>query len=482
MTKLYEIPILSRGRVIFPSEGDSVEFAGRAGARFRCPDPHKHIHDLVLADAGRLQDLHDLPVSRILDFLAALGPRLKLSENRYLQDSFALAIEAGGLTKPLMARLYDNLPKMFDRATLESRVERALGSRYLDSWVPQGESGPAATVRVRAVGARQLHIIAGNVPITAPGTVITGALTKSDCLIKTPSNDPLTASAVIRTMIEMDPNHPVTKHFAVAYWKGGDPFMDSEIIRTSRIDKITAWGGMSSMKHIQKFLVPGLDLIALNPKFSLSIVGKEAFENETVMKEAATGVAIAAGKFNQTACASTRIVYVESDTDDESIARLIKFGELVYDAFQNLPEYFSTPADAPNTALEEEMRAIAMEDDFYWVKGDTIKGGVIVSRFEGNVDFADELNNRVVNIVPLSNLSDMLGTINDQSQTIGVYPASLRLRLRDQLAIRGAQRIVPLSSSLIDPVEAGAVPTLPHDGVETMRRAVRWMIDQGSTD
>jgi hypothetical protein len=128
------------------------------------------------------------------------------------------------------------------------------------------------------------------------------------------------------------------------------------------------------------------------------------------------------------------------------------------------------------------MRAIAMEDDFYWVKGDTIKGGVIVSRFEGKVDFADELNNRVVNIVPLSNLSEMLGTINDQSQTIGVYPASLRLRLRDQLAIRGAQRIVPLSSSLIDPVESGLIPTLPHDGNETMRRAVRWMIDQGGTD
>jgi hypothetical protein len=482
MAKLYEIPILSRGRVILPTDDDCVEFSGRAGARFRCPDPRKHIHDLVLGDAGRLQDLYDLPIARILDFLGELGPRLKLSENRYLQESYDLALEAGGLTRPLMTRLYESLPAMFDRAKLEARVEATIGARYLDSWVAQGADGPAATVRVRAVGSRQLHITAGNVPIVAPGTVISGALTKSDILIKTPSNDPLTANAVVRTMIDMDPNHPVTKHFAVAYWKGGDSVMDAEIIRPSRIEKITAWGGMASMQHVQKHLSPGIDLVSANPKFSLSLVGREVFDSEAAMQEVATGVAIAAGKFNQDACASTRVVYVESDTDDESIARLIRLGELVYAAFQALPDYFSTPADAPNPSLEAEMRAIELEDDFYWVKGDTVKGGVIVSRFEGRVDFAGELSNRVVNIVPMNDLTAMLGTIDDQAQTIGVYPTALRLRLRDQLAIRGAQRMLPLSSQLFDAVESGAVASLPHDGHETLRRMVRWMIDQGPVD
>jgi hypothetical protein len=39
--------------------------------------------------------------------------------------------------------------------------------------------------------------------------------------------------------------------------------------------------------------------------------------------------------------------------------------------------------------------------------------------------------------------------------------------------------MLPLSSNLLDPVEAGAVPALPHDGNETLRRQVRWVIDQG---
>jgi hypothetical protein len=479
MSKVYTVPILSRGRVIMPTEDDCLEFGGRTGARFRTPDPHKHVHDLVLGDAGRLLDLHNLPMAEILDFLAALGPRLKLSENPYLQDAYELAIEAGGLTKPLMSALYDRLPDMFDRATLEARVDRAIGLPYLDGWVPQADSGPGAEVRVRAVGCRHLHIIAGNVPITAPGTVISSALSKGDSLIKAPSNDPLTANAVVRTMIDLDPDHPVTRHFAVAYWKGGDAVMDSEIIRTSRIDKITAWGGMSSVQHIQKYLVPGIELLSMNPKYSFAIVGKEAFENDADMREAATGVAIQAGKFNQSACASTRLVYVESDTDDDSIAKLVAFGELVHAAVQTLPDYFSTPADAPNPSLEAEMRAIESEDDFYWVKGDTINGGVIVSKFEGKVDFSNELSNRVVNIVPVESWTEVLGSVDDTSQTIPIFPVSLRIRLRDELAVRGAQRMLPLSSNLLDPVEAGAVAALPHDGNETLRRQVRWMIDQG---
>ena len=81
---------------------------------------------------------------------------------------------------------------------------------------------------------------------------------------------------------------------------------------------------MSSVKHIQKFLSPGIDLTALNPKYSMSMIGAEALESEEAMDEAATGVAVVAGFFNQTACANTRVVYVESDTDEASIEKLAK--------------------------------------------------------------------------------------------------------------------------------------------------------------
>jgi hypothetical protein len=256
--------------------------------------------------------------------------------------------------------------------------------------------------------------------------------------------------------------------------------MESQIVRTSRIDKITAWGGMSSVKHIQKFLTPGIDLTALNPKFSMSVVGKEALESEEAMDEAAIGLSVASGLYNQTACSNTRLIYVECETDDDSLERLNELGRKIVAAYQRLPSIISTPAAAPNRDLEAELEAVALEDDFYYVEGDTINGGVVVSRFPDRVDFYDQLNNRVVNLVPVADLLDVVKWCDDTTQTVGVYPESLRDRLLDPLSLAGVQRVISLTGG--DPMQIfrdshSLPPGMPHDGIEPLRRNVRWVID-----
>ena len=480
MADVIDVPILSRGRVIMPSEGDSVLFGGRANESvFRGPDPRNHIDDLLLGSARKLADLQKIPIDEIIDLLAELGPRLSRHTNPYMGRAFELALQVGGLTETVLADVYDQLPNMFNRRKLDQTIDKNVGKAYLDGWVEKGAPG-RSRIRVRAVGTRQLHITAGNVPVVAASTVIRAALTKSDCLIKSPSNDPLTANAIVRTLIELAPDHPVTRHLAVAYWKGGDDIVEQQVLRPTRIDKITAWGGMASMQHIQKHLVPGLDLIALNPKFSISILGKEALESEAAMLEAAGGLAMNVGHLNQTACASTRIAYVECGTDDASIARLIAFGEKVYDRIQALPANLSTPARVPDRELQAELDAIESEDDFYWLKADTIAGGVIVSRYKGKVDFSDHLNNRIVNLVPVADLEDVLDFCGDHTQSVPVYPESLRAELRDTLAISGVQRVLPMApyrgENWWDDVQAHT--GLPHDGIEPDRRMVRWVTDE----
>jgi hypothetical protein len=482
MAGVVDIPIISRGRIIMPGE-DAVEFKGRGGATFRAPDPHKHVHDLVLGNPGALADLMDLPMARIIEFLAELGPRLRLEDNVHLQDSFALALEAGGLSETVLRGVYDGLPRLFDPRLLTETVERTIGIRYLDGWV--AEPGEGAHCRVRAIGTRQLHITAGNVPVTAAFTVMRGALAKSDILIKSPSNDPLTANAIARTLIELDADHPVTRHVAVGYWKGGDEEMERQVVRTTRIDKIVAWGGMSSVKHIQKFLSPGIDLTAFNPKYSMSVIGKDALESEAAMDEAATGIAVIAGFYNQTACANTRVVYVESGTDDASLDKVVALGRKVAQAFKTLPPVMSTAAEAPNRDLAAEIDAIELEEDFYHVEGNTIDGGAIVSRFADRIDFYDQLNNRMVNLVPIENLLDVVKWCDDTTQTVGVFPESLRDRLLNPFALAGVQRLVPLQGG--DPLQIfhdmhTLPPGMPHDGIEPMRRSVRWVIDHRPAD
>ena len=478
MIEAIEIPIIARGRIINPSPNDRVQFKGRGGADFCSPDPHKHIHDLVLGNTALLRDISETKTQEIIDFLAEVGKRLRLDDNVYLQQSFELALRAGGLAEPILRGVYDALPHMFDPGMLHGLAEKTVGIAHLDGWVP-GE-GQYSNVRIRAVGTRQLHITAGNVPVVAALTIVRAALTKSDCLIKTPSNDPLTANAIARTMIEVVADHTLTKHVAVAYWKGGDEYMDSQIVRTARIDKITAWGGMSSVRHIQKFLSPGIDLTALNPKYSMSLIGKEALESVASMQEAAVGLALISGFYNQTACANTRIIYVESQTDDESLARLVELGRKLLAAYPSVPSLLSTPAASANNDLAAEMEAIALDDDFYHVEGDTINGGFVLSRYPERVDFFDKLNNRVVNLVPVADLMDVVKWCDDTTQTVGIYPEAIRDRLVDAFALAGVQRMVPLQGG--DPLQIFhdmhmLPPGVPHDGIEPMRRNVRWVID-----
>jgi len=468
MTQVLDIPIIARGRIIWPGE-EGVTFKGRGGADFRQADPHKHIHDLVLGDTARLRDLHDTPMAEIIDLLAELGKRMVLEDNPLLQQSFELALAAGGLDEPILRGVYNDLPRMFDANALRLLADKTIGLAYLDGWVP-GE-GPYANVSVRAIGTRQLHITAGNVPVVAALTVARAGLTKSDLLIKSPSNDPLTANAIARTLIDLAPDHPMTRHIAVAYWKGGDEFMDSQIVRTTRIDKITAWGGMSSVKHIQKFLTPGIDLTALNPK---------SLESEEAMEEAAVGLATISGFYNQTACANTRIVYVESDTDDDSIEKIVQLGRKTMAAWLALPPVISTAFETPNKDLDAEMEAISLEDDFYHVEGHTLTGGFIVSKFNDRIDFYDQLNNRVLNFVPVDNLLEVVKWCDDTTQTVGIYPEAIRDRLIDAFSLAGVQRMVSLSGG--DAMQVfhdmhTLPPGMPHDGIEPMRRNVRWVID-----
>jgi Acyl-CoA reductase (LuxC) len=475
--KTIDIPIILRGRIIAPG-ADAIEFGGRAGARFRAPDPRKHAAELALRDPSALRDLHDTPIDEIIDFLAELGPRLTL-DNPLMQTAFRLALEAGDMTEPVLRPIYEHFPAMFDRDRLSGQIDRKVGKAYLDGWVEQGRPG-RSTIRLRAIGTRQLHIIAGNVPITAGITVIGAALTKADCLIKTPSNDPFTAAAIVRSMIELDPNHPVTKHFAVAYWKGGDEEVERQVIRPSRIEKLTAWGGMASMTHIQKYLVPGIELIAMNPKLSISIIGREALEGGRAMAEAAHGIALMAGRLNQTACSSTRVVYVECGDGEDDLERLEQLGRAVHKAFLDLPPHESTAPKRANPDLEDELAAIALDEEFYRVIGDTKSAGVVVSRTADEpVEFAARLENRIVNLVPVPELAKVPRWVSEETQTVGIYPERLRLRLREDLALHGVQRIMPLGESLtMSSVDSEQTLGLPHDGSEPMRRMVRWVIDQ----
>ncbi|MFX0120624.1 MAG: acyl-CoA reductase [Candidatus Hodarchaeota archaeon] len=467
----HEIPIISRGKIIT----DYTEsFGGRHGASFNTPDPMKYLSHIPLTNPEKLKDLYDLCIDEILGFLHDLGERLVLCENEYLRDAYNLAMEASGLTHKVLLTTYTVLPLLFNKETVREMLEQRIGIKYLENWVPTMMM-KGQTVSIRAIGARTAHIIAGNVPLVAAGTIIRGCSTRCDTIIKLPSNDPLTASALVRTMIEMEPNHPITKHVCVVYWKGGDTKFESNFYKPVNIEKIIAWGGFASIKHIAQYLQPGIDLITLDPKLSISIIGSEAFLDEESMRIVAQRAAIDVGAFNQEACVNSRVIFVHSGTDNVGLNKINELGAYLYYALTHLPEHISTPAKEFNIDLKAQIDGLRLDDNFYRIYGgEENEGAVIVSQIDEPVDFSDQLCGRVVNLVPINDLSTAIQSMNAYTQTVGIYPERLKRVIRDDLVMHGVQRIVSLGHA-----PDGSFST-PQDAIEPLRRMVKWVMDEQS--
>jgi hypothetical protein len=428
-------------------------------------DPATHLDSLVLRDPAALHDLYELTLDEVIDYLVELGEELALDRNPHLQH----ALKQCSGPPSIQRTVYGNLASMLRRDVIDEYVECNIGRAYLEGWVETDLLD--RRIAVRAFGARAVHVIAGNSPAIALQTVLSNAVTRSDAIVKLPANDLWSATAIARTMIDMAPEHPITRHLSVAYWRGGDETFERRLYSSSNLEKIVAWGGFASMQSIRGYLAPGLDLVALDPKLSASIIGREAMGSDAAMAEAASLAAADVGYFNQSGCVSARVIYLDFGTDTVGVEHANRFGALLHESIQALPAELSCPVDALDPVLREELDGVRFSSAFKLLGGRGNEGGVIVSQDDAPVDFADRLDGRVANVVPVDGIEMALRRLTIHTQTVGVYPDTLRREVRDQCALRGAQRIVSLGYA------TSASLAGPHDAIQPLARMVRWLRD-----
>jgi hypothetical protein len=465
----YSVPLIIRGRVI---DSPDVRYGGRRQeVGFGTADVKKYLDAMALPTPSSLADLYQLSFAQILDYLDELGTRLAFKKNSYMQEAFELSCMTSGLTEDILRNCYENIGGFFQAGLLRDNVERTIGVRYLEGWVAKRLDN-GCVESIRAFGSRAVHIIAGNVPGVAALSIARNALTRSDAIIKSPSNDPLTGAAIARTMIDFAPDHPLTRHVTVAYWKGGDDAVESVLYQPRNIEKIIAWGGFSSIKHIAKYIQPGIDLLTLDPKLSSTIIGQDAFASVAVMREVAEKLANDIGVLNQEACVNARVVYVQTGTDEKGIETANRFGSLLFEAIQALPPHVSGPAAAMDGELADEIESLKLTSEDHKVIGGGIDGAVLISQIGEPVEFSRILANRVANLVPFDSLETPIQAVTAYTQTIGIYPESLKSAIRDRLVFHGAQRLVSLGYA--------TQVTFPglQDGIEPLRRMCKWVTDE----
>ena len=98
---------------------------------------------------------------------------------------------------------------------------------------------------------------------------------------------------------------------------------------------------------------------------------------------------------------------------------------------------------------------------------------MLVSHTSDRVDFWEYLADRTINIIPVDTLDEVLDVVDAYTQTVGVWPDNLWDVVRHKGALHGGQRFVELGYGF-----NGAGLVGPQDGIEPMRRIVKWIVSE----
>jgi hypothetical protein len=445
------IPHVIKGRLV---EGDDIEHRG-----FSTPAIDL---DQLIWPRHELPPALDLPIAEVIDFLVALGDRLQFDRNQWLQDAVDLSVNFNPLGRRIIEAAYRGIPHFFRRESLEFLVAQEIGAPLLDGWT--SIAAPSGTALLRAYPPRLVHVLAGNTPGVAAWTIVRGALTKGVHLLKLPANDLLTATAMLRTMADLDPDHPVTRSFSAVYWRGGDTAIESAILRPQFFDKMAVWGGEAAIRTALRYAGPGFEIVSFDPKVSMSMLGKEAYDNDETLDDAVERAANDVAIFNQDACVASRFIYAEG-----SVEEVDRFCERLAVALGKDRATSSARTAPPPADLQNEVNVLRTLEPLYRVWGDYTGAGLVI-RSDDPVDFYPV--SKTVNVVMVPSLSDAVGQANVATQTVGIYPAHRAKGLRDILVSYGVQRIVTLGEV------ARSIEGMPHDGFYPMRRFMRWIVDE----
>ncbi|WP_156764866.1 acyl-CoA reductase [Mycobacterium sp. 1081908.1] len=458
--KTLSAPHFVRGALV---QGEAVRHRSRdLGADFVTPAIDL---DALVLPRSELPPLLDVTLAEIIDFLVETGERLRLDRNPHLQQCLELVAATNPLPRRVVENLYRQAPFYLDRQLLESIVDSNFAHREaLDGWVERtdvyGNKGA-----VRAFPPRMVHMLAGNAPSGCVSSIAQGALVKAVNLFKMPSSDPFTTVAVLRTMAEIDPKHPVVQSMSAVYWPGGDASIERTLYRPQYFDKIVAWGGGEAIANVIQYLGPGIQLISFDPKSSISMIGREAFASEESIAEVAELLAADTTVFNQEACLASRYAFVE--TLSSQMPQVESLCAKLAERLNVERDFASAQGTQLPTEIREEIEVMEAMGDLKTWGGFDGRGLVILS--DRPVEF--QPTNKTSNVVLVESLDDAVRFVNVATQTIGVYPYERKARLRDRLASAGAQRLCRLGTA------NAHVLGSPHDAMYPLQRFVHWMGD-----
>ncbi|MFN8074465.1 MAG: acyl-CoA reductase [Kineosporiaceae bacterium] len=446
-TRVIDVPLVVCGRVrevgeVAPEDVIEVPYSG--GVVVRMPRLTEADVDAVCAHR---ELLHDVPLGEVTRYLSAVGPRWMDADDPGMARTVDEVAAVTGYSRPMIERDYRIIGDYLTfRNNFYDLLDAELGDhRVTEEW----KRNQVSLVRAYPRG-RALHVLVGNVPMAGVYSVVRSVLTRNQTIAKLPARDLVTTSAFARALIEANPaGHPLSRSLTVAYWRRDDPLYD-RLLHAS--DLVCAWGAGASLGALKARVPHTVPYLEFGPKRSFSVVWADEIEPDAAALRLAHDISV----YDQEACFSPQQVFVIGDHRalvEALCARLDQQAEF-------LPRGRST-ADVDSHVLRARLtgryRGWEVREGRDWT--------VMVS--DDGSTLLDHPLNRTVVVHPIADVGEVVGAVDDETQTVAVLPHARAVTVADVVAPRGAVRIC--EGGLVSHFRQG----FTHDGGYPLRQFVR---------
>ncbi|UXY25347.1 acyl-CoA reductase [Streptomyces sp. HUAS TT20] len=409
--------------------------------------------DGLSESAGRIL-AHPLPTEVVLGACAAVGEELG-DPGSTLYRRLAGQLPADEVT-PILAELSTALT----RQALERKLRRELGGLR-----PERLTRPDARETVYEAWAPVgllVHIAPGNAASVAPLSVVEGLLAGNLNVLKTSASDTALALDLLAALGAADPTGLISERVIALRF----PSSRREWLTAlcDQADAIAVWGGDDAVSAVRELAPPGCRVVAWGHRVSFAYLTRDAAHDDALLDALAADVC----RFEQQACSSPQVVYLDTEDTDEVFAFAGRFAGRLAKVSGALPAPPPGPAEQAEITtvqrlaqLEQHLgltRVFAAEDGTWRVLADARP-----------VLDASPLHRSVwVKPLPRRRITTVLRPMRRYLQTaaIGGDRADVAALSRAMFAA-GVTRVTPVGSML------EGYDGEPHDGVYALQRYSR---------
>ncbi len=352
------------------------------------------------------------------------------------------------------------------KSNLEKVLRLNLGSQLAAIDNPLSVDGISLRAVPRGV---VCHWVAGNIPTLAFFSWALATLGKNVSILRVPEE----VREVVRTLfrsvelasIEFEgkkyQGSMLLERTRVVHFPSGNQRLNESMSLVA--DARVVWGGAEAVRAVTSY--PRLEHcedVVFGPKYSLGVIDQATMEDGVARSEALAAFSRQAVMFEQAACSSPQIIFVEAPNQD-----LEELGDLVEKEMKKICGRF------PKRTIEQfnSSQILRMRAEYGMRKETSVRASrdlTYTILLERGAILREALQSRTLFVMIVDDLKLIVPLLSQKIQTIGVAieDAKKRMAFSEAAALRGVARCV--NPALMNIYET------PWDGLLPINRLVRW--------